>query len=127
MYDTVITPHSTSIAHADHMNGGLTLSAGAAAMFQQNEASKLAQGQLAIPVKIETGSKNIDDNLETPIFIHKEQRAATEDTMNVEESSLITPSLASTSAADANNIKNSLSSAKTFEEKVGACKIYIYV
>jgi len=129
LYDTVITPHSTSISHANQINSltqGLNAGPGAQAMFQ-TETSKLAQGQVAIPVKIQSHSRVADDyNFETPVFIHKGQSDITErneDIIKVPETPMVTPAnISTTSAQDTKAIRDRLSHAATYQEKVRALK-----
>lgn len=135
LYDTVITSRSTSVAHANQINAltqGTTAGPNSQAMFQ-SEAGKLAQGQLAIPVKIQSSSRtSADNNYETPVFIHKEQKelnnAGVEDIIKVPQTPMVTPvNLAKTIANDAKAVKDSLSAAKTYKEKVEACKFYKFI
>jgi hypothetical protein len=74
MYESVIKPHSTSIMHANELNN-----IQAPHIMRQQEARilSLGEGQLAVPVQINTNSMIQDatmSNYETPLFLQRRHR-----------------------------------------------------
>ncbi len=96
---------------------------------ENNEINKLSQGQISIPVHLETETSLVNDptlsNYETPLFLSKNQRTLNAKglTMKVSKSPLLTPQIVNSNAQDINNIKRSLSATKTYHEKLRACNI----
>jgi hypothetical protein len=128
LYDTIVTPTSTSILHGEQQSIPVGFNANSAVTSAfRNEAFKLAEGQLAIPVKIETSSLVKDaalSNYETPIFLSKKQNKLANNKLQIPKAPMLTPNLVATSAADAKRIQNSLSAAKTYKQKQNACINY---
>jgi hypothetical protein len=134
MYSTVITPTETSILHGESMNsmnsprGVQTSSAisdmlnGGQSLNNFQELQKLAAGQIAIPVKLETGSNIVNDptlsNYETPLFLSTKQQQIIK---NIPKVPMLSPNLVAVSTADAKKIHASLSAAATKKQKMNAC------
>jgi hypothetical protein len=134
LYDTIVTPHATSIMHGDQLNnnniGGFNVNSAMATMFNQSqdETMRLSGGEIAIPVKLETHSLVNDATLsgyETPLFLSKGQRKVSKK-ITIPKNIMFSPKLVAKSAADAKKIKNNLTAAKSFRQKKVSCNFIIF-
>lgn len=121
MYATVITPHATSVKHSNPANNvmrSFSGNSGTTSMFnQETEVSRLSEGQLAIPVKIENTGILSDPtlaNYEVPSFLSKKHKI-------LPSVPMISPNLLANSAKDLKRIKSKLSFAQTKKQKLVAC------
>lgn len=128
MYDTVITPHSTSISHAnDHIIRSMQVNKKVAGKFQQGqtETAKLANGQIAIPIQMR--SKNIFNdptlsNYETPIFISKKPEKEKVEKKSLPKIPMLNPDLSLTNIADTRIVANAIMKAGSKSQKFEAIK-----
>lgn len=127
MYDTVITPHATAIMHPNHAPRSMQISSGLSRLFNTPlpEIQKLSEGQIAIPVQIETGRSIVTDptlaNYETPIFLSKNQKKIPK----LPRIHLLSASLMAANAQDSKNIRNKVSAAAGYKQKLSACKLFL--
>jgi len=138
LYSTVIRTHKTAIKKPSDFGSrnGFTTSAGSLAAFNQvqNELSRLGQGQIAIPVKLEMESSLVNDptlaNYETPNFLNTKERNLGVNEgkfLNVPKLPMLTPSFVAQSQKDLKMIQQKLGNSKTKKEKINACKNYIFI
>jgi hypothetical protein len=125
LYDTIVTPHSTSIMHGEESNnniGGFNMNSGMATMFNESQKEAMKFGEISIPVKLETHSLVRDATLsgyETPLFLSKGQKKLPKK-IKIPKNPMFSPNLVARSTADAKRIKGKLSAAKNYRQKKAA-------
>lgn len=135
IYESVIKTHRTSIQRPKFGKGnpiGLNVSEESMRQFlPQNEAGRLGQGHISIPVKIQNTAFQLNDPTmskynDIPLFLSTKSETDKKGprTLNVPKMPMITPDLQATSAKDVKMIKSKLDSAKSKKQKLKACIVY---
>jgi len=126
MYDTIIAPHATGIRHAfDQRSKEFSTQEANSMTNNQNEAGKLIQGQLNIPVRLATHGLVQDPSLanyETPVFLTKKQDKVAENPLPSAKTPSLSPDLTTTSSEDAGKIQTKLEAAHSLIQQREALK-----
>lgn len=135
IYESVIKTHRTSIQRPNFGRGSqIGLNVGGEAMNQfmpQDEAGRLGQGHISIPVKIRNTAFQLNDPTmskynDIPSFLSTKSEAEKGPrTLDVPKMPMITPNLQATSAKDVKMIKKKLNAAKSKKQKLKACKYFL--
>jgi hypothetical protein len=133
MYDTVITPHSTSISHSgENQPKTFQVSPGTLALFnQRTELKQLSKGEMALPVKIQMNANLVSDptlaNYETPSFLHLKQSPAEKlqypEPIQLPKVPMLTPNIQAVSQSDIKKIKETLKKTRNLKEKMTALRL----
>ena len=119
MYESVIRPHATSILHSDQINN---IQAPTTIRHYEQRIQNLANGQLAVPVQINTKSMVQDatlSNYETPLFLSKGPRK-----LNIPMKDYI--ALRRAEGEDARILREKLIAQKSYKARIKARKLDIF-